>query len=111
MICVLTGSDLGVPQIPECWLLEWREGACRVVFSFARQGNGITAHFAANRDSLRRVKEAIDDFVTWLFWAYDWCEMVFAIIGIPSVERLVMKCGFSFLTDMKGYRVYMRARK
>jgi hypothetical protein len=111
MIRLLTGPDLGVPQIPECLVVEWYERGHRVVFSYARQGNAITMHFAAAKESLREVKTAINDFVEWALWAYPWCEMMFGVIGIKSVERLVKKCGFSFLTEAEGYQVYMRARQ
>lgn len=111
MIRHLSGDDLGVPRIPEAIVVEWVESDCRVVFSYARQGNGITAHFAAGKESLREVKTAINDFCEWALWAYDWCEMIFAIIGKESIERIVKKCGFKYLTPADQYQVYMRARQ
>lgn len=124
MIRFLTGPDLGIPRIPEALVVEWTEADARVVFSYAKQGEGITAHFACEKDSLREVKTAINDFAEWCWWAYPWCKMVFAVIGKPSIERIVQKCGFSYLTDteklmnkynskitlFKHYRVYMRKR-
>jgi hypothetical protein len=91
-------------------VVEWRESDCRVVFSYAQQGHAITAHFAAGKESLREVKTAINDFVEWAFYAYEWCRMVFAVIGIPSVERLVRKCGFVPLAQVGIYQVYWRAK-
>jgi len=111
MIRILTDSDLGVPQIPECLIVEWVERGHRVVFSYARQGNAITAHFAAAKDSLREVKTAINDFVEWALWAYPWCEMVFANAGRASIGRLVTKCGFGFLTEAEGFKVYVKYRE
>jgi hypothetical protein len=108
MIKFCQGDDLGVPRIPECMVVEWAEGNNKVVFSYAQQGKGITAHFAAAKKSLREVKTAINDFCEWVFWAYPWCRMIFAVIGIKSVERLVQKCGFKFLTAKGPYQVYAR---
>ena len=82
-----------------------------MVFSFCKQGEAITAHFAAGKDSLRRVKEAIDDFVEWSLWAYPWAKMVLAVIGIKSVERIVKKVGFVYVSEAEGYQVYMRVRQ
>lgn len=108
MICKLCGPDLGVAKIPEAMLVEWREGSGRVVFSYARQGNALSAHFACGKESLRMVKDAINDWCEWALWAYPWAEMIFAVIGIKSVERIVKKCGFEFLTEREGFRVFVR---
>lgn len=110
MIRHLTGSDLGVPRIPEALVVEWAEGSHRVVFSYAKQGDGITAHFAAGKESLREVKSAIDDFVEWIFWAYEWCRMIFAVVAVSSVKRVVKKCGFSWVADSGPYQVYARMK-
>jgi hypothetical protein len=111
MIRFLSGDDLGVPKIPECMVVEWTEFDSRVVFSFAQLGQGITAHFASGKESLREVKTAINDFCEWIFWAFPWCEMVFAVIGIESVERLVKKCGFRWIATKGPYQVYARYRQ
>lgn len=110
MIRCLTGSDLGVPQIPECFVVEWAEDGKRVVFSFARQGNGITIHLAAGKDALRHLEAALNDFCEWTFWAYSWCEMIFGMIERKSLGRLAKKCGFSYLTNMNELEIYVRSR-
>ena len=111
MIRALTGPDLGVPRIDECMLVEWTEADARVVFSFAKLGNGMTMHFAAGPESLRELKTAIEDFIEWTFWAFEWCELIFGIIGPQSVERLATKCGFKYLCPKGPYQVYVRMRK
>jgi hypothetical protein len=110
MISWLRGDDLGVPRIPECWVVEWHEGSFRIVCSFVRQGNAISAHFAAAKESLKMLRTAIGDFVAWAFEAYDWCEMVLALVGISSVARLVQRCGFVPVAEVGPYTAYMRAR-
>lgn len=110
MIRLLSGPDLGVPRIPEAMVVEWTEADYRVVFSYAKQGEGMTAHFASDKHSLREVKTAINDFVEWCLWAYPQCKAVFAAVGIESVERVVKKCGFELFAVAGDYRVYMRGR-
>lgn len=110
MITGLKGDDLGVPRIPECVVCEWNEDGKRVVFSYARLGNGITIHLAAKRDSLRYLDCAVEAFCAWIFNAYPWCEWIFAIMGRQSLERLAERCGFRYLTDKGPYRVFGRAR-
>ncbi len=104
----LSGSDLGVTRDENYRVCEWAENGKRVVFSYARKGNGIAAHFACGKDSLRSVKTAINAFCDWAFWAYDWCRMIFAFIAVPSVERIVQKCGFHKLADVDKGVVYVR---
>ena len=110
MIRWLSGDDLGVPRIPEALVVEWTEGGHRVVFSFARLGDAMTAHFAAEKSSLREIKTAIDDFVQWIFYAYPWSRAVFAVTGRQSIGRLVQKCGFGWLTRRHDYDIYMRMK-
>ena len=110
MIRLLTGPDLNVPQIPECYVVEWAEAGKRVVFSYAQQGNAITIHFACEKDALRDVKAAIVDFCEWAFWGYRWCEMIFAMIGRPSIERIAKKCGFVWLTQTNDLEIYVIQR-
>lgn len=110
MIRMLSGSDLGVPRIPEAWVLEWAEQEKRVVFSFTQKGGAMEAHFAAGKESLRSVKDAISDFCEWVFWAYPACEAILAPIGRKSIERIVKKCRFIFLCECGPYQVYMLPR-
>lgn len=108
MIRHLCGSDLGVPRIPEALLVEWAEGNSRVVFSYAKQGEGISAHFAASKESLREVKTAIGDFCEWIFSAYDWCRCIFAVTSRKSIERMIARLGFLHLTTAEPYEIYVR---
>lgn len=108
MIRPLSGSDCGVARLDVCEVLEWSDETHRVVFSFARLGGGMNTHFACEPDSIRFVKQAIDEFCEWLFWAYQWCEMVFALTGKPSIGRLIQKCKFHFLRSTENYEIYVR---
>jgi len=83
-------------------------GPGRVIASFAQRGYAISAHFSSDKQGLRHLKSAINDFCVWIFNKYDWCRMVFAKITKPSVERLVRKCRFVHFADLGDFRVYMR---
>ncbi|MAT39718.1 MAG: hypothetical protein CL946_08960 [Ectothiorhodospiraceae bacterium] len=86
-------------------------GEGHIIASLARKGNAISAHLSSDKKGLRHLKTAINDFCVFVFWLFDWCEMVLAQINRPSVERVVTKCGFSYLaTAENGVKVYMRVK-
>lgn len=107
---LLSGHDLNVPMSDNYLVVETENP--RVVFSYARKGNAITAHFACNKSALRQLKPKINEFCQWIFDSYEWCEMIFALIEIhrKSVERLVKKCGFSYLTSSPEAVAYVRMK-
>tara|TARA_R110000782_G_scaffold72152_1_gene144533 strand:- start:180 stop:515 length:336 start_codon:yes stop_codon:yes gene_type:complete len=111
MIRMLTDDDMGVARIPECVIVEWAEEGKRVVFSYAQQGKAISVHFATDRAGLRHLRAAIGDFCKWLFWAYSWCRMIFAVIGRRSVLKIAEDCEFKYLTNKNDYQIYMRVRE
>ncbi len=90
----------GLAQNENYHVFKWVDGD--ILFSVARLGDACTCHFAAKE--LRPLKKAIDEFVEFVFYLFDWCTMVLAIIEKPSVKRLVVKCGFNKLND----DVYMK---
>jgi len=94
------GDMWGLTHNKNYHVFKWLDGD--VLFSVARLGNGATCHFAAK--DLRCIKEAINEFVEFVFYLFDWCTMVLAIIEKPSVKRIVLKCGFEKLNDS----VYIR---
>lgn len=110
MIQLLQGDDWGVPRIPEAVVVEWKEDGRRVVFSYAKQGNGITVHLASDRANLRYLEPALNDFCEWLFSNYAWCTMLFGIIERDSIKRLAQRCGFQPLCPQGEYEIYVRTR-
>lgn len=100
---------MGVKMTPNNIAVEWT-GEGRIIASYAERGNAISAHFASDKQGLRHIKSAINDFCQWIFNKYEWCTMVLAMIKKPSVERVVLKCGFSYLASQNDINVYMRVR-
>ena len=105
-----TGDLLGVAVSPRNMCVEWNECG-RVVFSFAKRGLAISGHFSADRKGSRNIKAAINDFCEWAFYAFEWCTMMMAMIQKPSVERLVLKCGFTHLASSEESEIYVRLRQ
>lgn len=103
------GDLMGVLMTPNNIAIE-RIGEGRIIASYAQRGNAISVHFASDKKGLRHIKPAINEFCQWAFEKYEWCTMILAMIKIPSVERLVLKCGFSYLTSQNDINIYMRVR-
>lgn len=80
-----------------------------ILFSVSRRGNAASAHFSCGKSGLRHLKQAINDFCNWVFWLFDWCEMILAQVKKESVGRLIQKCGFDMVAKVKGITVYARA--
>lgn len=112
MFTPATGDLLGVLETENTVAFSWN-GPGRIIASFSQRGNSIAAHFASNKDGLRHIKTAINDFCLWAFNRFKWCTMVLAQIEKPSVERIVLKCGFKKVADILDDDVkfvYMRIR-
>ena len=100
---------LGVLETENTIAFSWY-GPGRIIFSFSRRGNSIAAHFASNKEGLRHIKTAINDFCLWAFNSFKWCTMILAQIKKPSVVRIVRKCNFFYVADIDGLEIYSRAR-
>jgi hypothetical protein len=110
MFSPATSDLLGVLQTDNTVAYVW-SGPGRIIASFSQRGNSIAAHFASNKKGLRHIKTAINDFCQWAFDQYKWCTMVLAQIKKASVARLVEKCGFFHVANIKDLTIYARARK
>lgn len=105
----LTGSDLGIARNNNYLLTEWN-GEGRIVFSYAQRGGAMMAHIASDKKGLRNIKQAITDFCRFIFINYKFCTMIMAVVGTPSIERLIQKCEFKYFMDEQEYSLYVRVR-
>jgi hypothetical protein len=101
-------ETLGVPLDENHGLVEWFDGGAIVVFSFARRGNALDCHFAANKKALRHLRQAFNDFCELVKNEVEWCTMIVSIVIKSSVKRLVSKCGFNHLLSNDEYSIYVR---
>lgn len=80
----------------------------KVVFTFARRGEALDCHFAADKKALRHIREAISDFIAWVRKNITWCKMIIAAINRRSVVKTVTKLNFNYVTELDGHSIYAR---
>ena len=80
-----------------------------IMFSYAKRGKAMSCHFATDKGQ-RYLREAIDEFISWVFKEYSWCRMILAQVRKRSVERLLKRVGFSFVIEVDGIKVYQRGK-
>lgn len=86
-------------------------GPGKVLFSVTQQGKAASCHFASDKKGLRHLKQAIDEFVQFVFCSLKSVTMVLAQVSKPSVGKLIEKLDFKPVTDTQGFTVYMRLRQ
>ena len=107
---IYNGDLIGLPTSGDHLIFKWNESDCKILFSAAKQGNGMSCHFASDKKGLRKIKLAISAFVEFIFNEYPWCEMIFAKVTLPSVGRILPKLGFSLLSETEYCNVYILER-
>jgi len=102
---------MGLPINEHHIVYRWVHPDCKILFSVARLGEGgCSAHFASDKQGLRHLKEAIEEWCNFLFEKYEWCTMILAKTIEPSVGRLITKCGFEHVVDYNHIKAYARYR-
>lgn len=104
------GDLMGLAVTPNHLVFRWNVDHCTILFSITQQGQSANCHFASNKQGLRYIKEAVDQFVRFVFSHWDSCRMVIANVKRPSVERVVKKCGFLWVAEVSDMNIYARAR-
>ena len=104
-----SGDLMGLTANENHLVFRWH-GPGKILFSVSRRGNAASCHFASNKKGLRYIKKAVDEFVQFVFWLFDWCTMVIAQTRKDSVARLIQKVGFMPVTQIDDITVYARVR-
>lgn len=104
-----SGDLMGLPVDENHIVFRWN-GPGKILFSCSQQGEAISMHLASNKKGLRYLKKAIDEFVQFVFWAFDWCKMVLGKTDIPSIGRIALKTGFELVAENSKGAVYMRLK-
>lgn len=81
-----------------------------VMFSYAQRGKAMSCHFATDKGH-RCLREAIEEFIAWIFKSYPWCRMILAQVKKPSVQRLLERLQFEFVIETQNRKVYQRGRE
>ena len=81
MIIPLAGDDFGVYRDDRHSVFEWTDGVHRVVFSATQYQAAISCHFASDKRSLRKVRQACVEWIKWVFNTFDWCIFIIAAVS------------------------------
>ena len=104
-----SGDLIGLPTSENYLIFRWAEPDCKVLFSVCRQGNGASCHFASDEKGVFRIKRAINEFCEFVFWMFDWCEMIIAKVMLNKVGLILERCGFKKILEDK-ITIYIRGR-
>jgi len=103
-----TGDLIGLPTSENHLNFRWAEPDCKILFSVCRQGNGASCHFASDKKGIFKIKRAINEFCEFVFWMFDWCEMIIAKTTL-KIGHLLERCGFKKVIDGK-ITVYIKEK-
>jgi len=88
----------------------WIEPDCFVLFSVSRKGNAASCHFTSDKPGMEKIRQAINEFVDFVFSEFLWCEMIFAKIRLEKVRKIIRTCGFIWTLSTKKYDLYTRRK-
>jgi hypothetical protein len=103
-----TGDLMNLVHDANYHIFRWR-GPGKILFSVSKRGCAAVCHFACDPPGLRHLKKACCDFMAFCRTLYDWCTMIMTCVTTnkPSIERLLKKLDFQFLTDSENGRVFV----
>ena len=104
-----SGDLIGLPTSNNHLNFRWAEPGCKVLFSACRQGNAASIHVASDKKGVFKIKRAINEFCEFVFWMFDWCEMIIGKIMSKKLGLIVERCGFKKLINGK-VSIYTRER-
>lgn len=88
----------------------WLGKGCNIMFSVARQGNAASCHFSSDRKGLRKLKQAINEWCEFVFWMFDWCEMIIGKVEKENISKLLKECDFKLCGKADNVLAYVRLR-
>jgi hypothetical protein len=88
----------------------WDKKGCKVLFSVCRRGNSANCHIASDKNGLRFLKDACNEFFDFVCSEFDWCFSVIIAVTVDSVSRMVVKIGFKKFGIVDGALLYMRVK-
>ena len=106
----ITGDTGLLPTDENHLNFKWLEPDCNVLFSVSRLGNGASCHFTSDHAGMKKIKRAINEFVIFVFWSFDWCTMIIAKIKLKKVEEIVTQCNFKKLIVANEISVFIREK-
>ena len=101
-----SGDLIGLETTDNHLIYRWSDRGCKILFSVCRHGNAASCHFSSDKNGLRKLRVAINEFMGFVFKSFTWCEMIIAIVKVNSVKRLVEKFGFSLCAHVNDHDIY-----
>lgn len=88
---------------------KWLEPDCHVLFSVGELGQGVSIHFTSDKAGMKKIVQAIEEFINFVFYLFDRCEYIIAKIKLKKVEEIAKLCGFKKITEWNnGVIAYIR---
>ena len=104
------GDTMKLPTSKNHLNFKWLEPRCNILFSVCRQGNAASIHFTSDKNGLRKINQAVNEFCEFIFWIFDWCTMIFGNTKTKSAARVAKNCGFERLLSKGCFSIYVRLR-
>lgn len=89
----------------------WLEPETFIIFSVTQKGKAVSCHFYCDKKSLRKLKQAIFEFTHFMFYIFPWCRMIFGLVSLPSVKKLLPKCGYKILKSKDNLTLFWRVKE
>lgn len=93
---------------------KWDREDCNILFSATQQGRAMSCHVASDKEGLRKLKQAINEFCEFVFGRYTWCKMILAKVdkvNKASIKRILLKVDFEQLLETEDMIVLIRRSK
>jgi hypothetical protein len=98
---------MGLPTDDKHLVVRWMKPNCKILVSIARKGNSASVHFASDKAGLRHLRQGIEELHLFCM-GLGWCESIRAAVSVPSVARMIQRCGFTPKEYNKEHTVYVR---
>lgn len=90
---------------------KWKREDCTILFSVAQQGLALSCHVASDKQGLRKLKQAINEFCPFIFSQFPWSRMIIAKVdkvNRASIKRVLLKTNFEQVLETKKACVLIR---
>jgi len=104
------GDLMGLPTNENHLNFRWCEHGCKVLFSMTRKGRAASCHFASDKNGMKKIVQAINEFCQFVFMNFSWCVMILALIKLKVVKSIVKSCGFAWIASDRKQALYIRRK-
>lgn len=101
------GNTYGLAKDTNHINFRWNRPGCKVLFSAGQAGSTVITHVYS--DGKGDFVEALNDWVEFVFWIWDWCKMIIGAVTVPKVTELAVEhCGFILVKSKDGVDLIVR---